>query len=515
MKEACEKNVQPSEETFYTIVDYESNCLDEIITENMSELSVSENQVRTELLMEDHPVVQVLVGVPDTSLQENPARIGEIMADKTQSIDFEVEEDAFSKRLTLLEKQVDRSLDLCSKSMEENYLDFKKLFEENYQQKVFLQEMASQAEILKSTLRSTEKLPEELKYGVLDRLEACFKGGHWLEKSVKSKQLAECMRLLNKSYVSLSYNGISKVKSIIEQRSQGTSKSPEQGPQTDNQETSCHEFLVTITHVIDPGEFYIVRLCDKGKLEKILSELRDNASSYPIPLEITPGIVYAVCNSGYNWYRGCCGKVCGHHHVGDQPSEILYEFFMIDQGHHEKVPASSVRILPQELLNFPNIARECTLNHNFQGAPWSNQDTILFKQMTRQSPMNMKILSQHGGVLEVDLAQLISFGEAANIVSVRDTLFLAHRPSSTEPPKKKFIQKFVIEEFDRSKYFSVIVSAAETPSNIYFQVLDEQFDAYCRMKKELQDEMDNASTPSSFSQIQKGKNFLLLMFCLC
>ena len=226
MKEACEKNVQPSEETFYTIVDYESNCLDEIITENMSELSVSENRVRTELLMEDHPVVQVLVGVPDTSLQENPARIGEIMADKTQSIDFEVEEDAFSKRLTLLEKQVDRSLDLCSKSMEENYLDFKKLFEENYQQKVFLQEMASQAEILKSTLRSTEKLPEELKYGVLDRLEACFKGGHWLEKSVKSKQLAECMRLLNKSYVSLSYNGISKVKSIIEQRSQGTSKSP-------------------------------------------------------------------------------------------------------------------------------------------------------------------------------------------------------------------------------------------------------------------------------------------------
>jgi hypothetical protein len=177
---------------------------------------------------------------------------------------------------------------------------------------------------------------------------------------------------------------------------------------------------------------------------------------------------------------------------------------MIDQGHHEKIPASSIRILPQELSNYPPFAHECTLNQNFQGAPWSIQATTLFKQMTRQSLMNMKVFSQHGGVLEVDLAQLISFGEAANIVSVRDALFFSHRPSSTEPPKKKFKQKFAVEELDHSKQFSVIVTAAESPSNIYFQVVDEQCTEYRQMKQELQTEMENASTPFSFSQIQKG-----------
>jgi hypothetical protein len=312
-------------------------------------------------------------------------------------------------------------------------------FEEIDQQETLLQEMASQADLLKSILESAEQSPEELKVSVLDELEACFNVGHWLEKSVKTKQLAECRQLLNKVYVSLRYNGISKAKTIIEQHSQDTPRSPVPGPV---QEASCDPFLVTVTHIVDPGEFYIVQFCDKARLDRILSELRDNASSYSTPSEITPGIVYTVCKGGLNWFRCSCGKQCGSQVIGDHPPEILYDFFMIDQGHHEKIPASSVRILPQELSNYPPFAKKCTLNKNFQGAPWSIQATKRFKQMTRQ--MNMKIVCQHEGVLEVDLAQPISFGEEANIVSVRDALSLSPRPSSTEPPKKKFKQKFSV-----------------------------------------------------------------------
>ena len=479
-----------------------------MLTENLSELSVNEKVMGAEP-MKDHNVADILVGEPDAVVLETTASIQEDNAANIANLNLEiVHEDSILRRFTLLKNQVDRSFNLCSKSLADDFLSIKKFFEEIDEQQTLLQEMASQAALLKSMLESAEQLPEELKVSVLDHLEACFNGGHWLEKSVKTKQLAECRQLLNKSYVSLRYSGISKVKRIIEQHLQVTSKSPMPGfSREDMQETSCDPFLVTVTHIIDPGEFYIVRLCDKGRLDRILSELRDNASSYRIPLEITPGIVYAVCNSGLNWFRGSCGKQCGSQQIGNYPAEILYEFFMIDQGHHERIPASSIRVLPEELSNYPPFAHECTLNHNFHGAPWSIQATTLFKQMTRQSLMNLKVFSQHGGVLEVDLAQLISFGEAANIVSVRDALFFSHRPLSTEPPKKKFNRKFSIEEFDHIKHFSVIVSAAESPSNIYFQVLDEQFTTeYRQLKQELQTEMENASTPSSFSYIQKGKN---------
>jgi hypothetical protein len=488
------------------VKDKESSCLEKILTKNPSELSVNEEFNGAETTKENHHDDKISVEESDAVVLETTASIQEVNVENIENSNLEpVDEDPISRRFTLLKKRVDRSLTLCSKSLVEDFLSVKKFFEEIDQQETLLQEMASQADLLKSILESAELLPEEMKVSVLDHLEACFNVGHWLEKSVKTKQLAECRQLLNKVYVSLKYSGISKVKTIIEQHSQGTSKSPMlELSREDVQEVSCDPFLVTVTHIVDPGEFYIVRFCDKARLDRILSDLRDNASSYPTPSEITPGIVYTVCNSGLNWFRGSCGKQCGSQVIGDHPPEILYEFFMIDQGHHEKIPASSIRILPQELSNCPPFAHECTLNQNFQGAPWSIQATTLFKQMTRQSLMNMKVFSQHGGVLEVDLAQLISFGEAANIVSVRDALFFSHRPSSTEPPKKKFKQKFAVEELDHSKQFSVIVTAAESPSNIYFQVVDEQCTEYRQMKQELQTEMENASTPFSFSQIQKG-----------
>ncbi len=284
--------------------------MENILTKNLSELSVNEEFNGAETTKEDHHDDNISVEESDAVVLETTASIQEVNVENTANSNLEpVDEDPISRRFTLLKKRVDRSLTLCSKSLVEDFLSVKKFFEEIDQQETLLQEMTSQADLLKSILESAEQLPEELKVSVLDHLEVCFNGGHWLEKSVKTKQLAECRQLLNKIYVSLRYSGIHKVKSIIEQHSQGTPKSPGPGPsREDVQEASCDPFLVTVSHIVDPGEFYIVRFCDKARLDRILSELRDNASSYPIPLEITPGIVYSVCNGGLTWFRGSCGK---------------------------------------------------------------------------------------------------------------------------------------------------------------------------------------------------------------
>lgn len=113
--------------------------------------------------------------------------------------------------------------------------------------------------------------------------------------------------------------------------------------------------------------------------------------------------------------------------------------FFIDHGRIENFAASSVRLLHQVLLSYLGIARECTLNHNFHGATWSKEDTNFFNEITKQSPMKMKILSQYDGILEIDLEKLNSSAGAASIFTVRERLFLAQRPASTDQSKKKSV----------------------------------------------------------------------------
>ncbi|XP_057366887.1 uncharacterized protein LOC130687728 [Daphnia carinata] len=504
--------MQATSETCDVANDQEGNCLEDIndlpFSEKLYGCSIDEKQMKTgpQELKEDESTIFTTLKKPEDSLSDSSAGLCEgTISSISNEIPCLVQEDQALKRIKLLQKQVEHTQDLYSRKMNEDFLSVKKFFEDLNQQDTLLQEMTSQANSLKEILDSVLQLPEISKSDVLDRLEGCFNSGHWLEKSVKTKELASCRQLMSKGYVSLKYGGVSKVKAIINQHSRSQLPN-ENAPQSNVEDTLCDPYLVTVTSIIDPGEFYVVRLCDSRKLDTILTTLKENAEFYPVPLETTPGQMYAVRNSALNWFRGVCGKECGRHQVGDQPSEILYEFFMIDQGHHERIPASSIRLLPMELLNIPPIARECTLNQNFQGSTWSLQTINLFKQMTRQSPMNMKVFKQHGGVLEVDLGQLISFGEEANIVSVRDALFFSHRSTSTKPSPRKFKPKFCIPNVDLRKEFSVNISSAETPTNIYVQILDEEFRGYRVMQNELQTEMANIALNSSsnFNHIEKG-----------
>ena len=68
----------------------------------------------------------------------------------------------------------------------------------------------------------------------------------------------------------------------------------------------------------------------------------------------------------------------------------------------------------------------------------------------------------------------------------------------------KIQPKFTEIEF-KNKQFSVVIWAAESPSNIYFQVLDEQFDEHQCMMKEFHEKMDYVSKHTCCQQIKLGK----------
>jgi hypothetical protein len=141
-------------------------------------------------------------------------------------------------------------------------------------------------------------------------------------------------------------------------------------------------------------------------------------------------------------------------------------------------------------LSYPAIARECTLNHNLQEVTWSKDQITLFNDLTRKSPMNIKILSQRNGVLEVDLAQLNN--SAGAVVTVRERFQLAYRPASIDLSNKKsesssfqFKNKFVVADLEKQPYFAVTILTADSPTNIYLQILDDQIQPYHQMHSEL------------------------------
>ena len=198
----------------------------------------------------------------------------------------------------------------------------------------------------------------------------------------------------------------------------------EESSRTDYESADSDLCLVKVTYIASPGEFYVVRFKDEEKLDFITSALNDTftlndgkaAFYYPTPTQCISGQMYAVCDHGGNWNRGLCLSKCGF--VDGKDKEILYDFFMLDQGHREKcIRSSTIRTLPSNIASIPAVAQECTLNSiDFQPVNWDVETVNYFTRLARQGPMEMKIFSQQDNVLTVDLAKL------PNLVSVRDAL---------------------------------------------------------------------------------------------
>ena len=429
------------------------------------------------------------------------------------------------RRINFLDTIVENSFNHAKNGLDRNYDCLQKVFDELMQgRKKCLEEMTANAENLKSLLQSAITVKDKKKLsGLIDLLEACFSVGHWMDLSFKPKRLDDCKASM-KDFVSSSYRGVNKVKTIFEEYLGSNPTLLQEIPsQPFGNSINIDPYLVTVTAVEHPGSFYIVRYCDLDERRRLFKSLKENAHSFPVPEEIVVGEQYAVCNSSGNWFRGVCGKICGGYSCGDLSGK-LYQFFLPDQGDTELINSFSIRILPLALKNYPQMAKECSLNQNFNTSNnWSASATSAFKQMVKRSPMNMKVFGCESGVLNVDLAQLACFGEDSNIVSVRDALVLMGRgrPMTSKPlfvdeaPAKRVKPKF--SESTQPSQFIGTVTSPYMPNNLYVQVIDEQLEQFHEMQHQLQSEFRDVTniSPSFVQNPRKGiiKSFDLFFNC--
>jgi len=191
--------------------------------------------------------------------------------------------------------------------------------------------------------------------------------------------------------------------------------------------------------------------------------------------------------------------------VGDEPSETLYQCFLVDIGRHERVSKSSIRALPDELKKRPPFAIKCTLHADFKRQTWSHQSIAAFKEWTLPSPIEINVLAKEEGRLQVDLFRL----EDGSRISVMDSLMKVNRPpppplsavtTEKSSPIKKFKPKFG-ELGPKSnhliKYSSVFITKATSPKDIHVQLLDDDYSRYCKMKDELQQEFHLVTSKSA------------------
>ena len=136
-------------------------------------------------------------------------------------------------------------------------------------------------------------------------------------------------------------------------------------------------------------------------------------------------------------------------------------------------PRKNNRVLSKQFKDLPPFVLESTLNVNFEPKIWSFTLTILLKRWTNQGPMKMQVIAQRKGVLHVDL--LDSVGDD-NYFSVRDCLMYLEDPSSFAVPKK-FNSKEELESSLR-KEDAVIIKNSSQPSEMYFQVVDDDLQLY-------------------------------------
>ena len=374
--------------------------------------------------------------------------------------------------LVSIEDQVKKIRDTIHQEVTQNYSKFKELM---------------------LLLHEADELSQN---SLIEHLEICFRNGHWIESSLNEKNLQEIKYRLAQ-LIGFKLN-LQQIKIIGTQYGVAI---PDQLPEVTNnsalkEKTIFDRFLVHVSHVRDPGEFYIVRLCDKERREAMFASLKSLAESLSCPQPIKHGQIYAVLNNGKIWCRGVCGNQCGHDQIGDNPTETLYEFFLLDQGHYEHIPSSLIRALPADLQAHPPYAIECTLNQLNPIKPWSAQATALFKKLTNRGPLDLKVFSQEGNVLNVDLAQIPCFADEGHIVSIRDALFFTQ---SNNPPtdvhsllhsseRRRLPSALNIEI---GSQLTGLVTQVLGPGLLYVQTDDTEEEKYQIMSQEMQDEYSN------------------------
>ncbi len=91
-----------------------------------------------------------------------------------------------------------------------------------------------------------------------------------------------------------------------------------------------------------------------------------------------------------------------------------------------EISLSSVRELPQYLVELPRFAYQCSLAGIFNNHQWTPNQSTTFIQLAKKpnTTWDMVMSNVEAGVLQVDLKELVVFGVESNITSIATFLEL-------------------------------------------------------------------------------------------
>ena len=345
----------------------------------------------------------------------------------------------------------------------------KEIAQVHHQKTVMMQGITDNSQKLLSYVKSEmAKCSAEKKLDFLSRMTRSFSNGNWVCQTFNENKLKEATSV-HLNIVDVKYHYEKTVDCISQLYRDATV------PLTE-------EVEVVVTYVNDPGDFYVVRVCDQEKYQAIQTQIKDNAHTYAIPDSIEPGQIYAVSN-GSTWYRGKCNGSCGYQTGADNRAEALYQMVLIDFGPTQQICASSVRMLPDDLLH-DAFAMQCTINKNIK--KWSLQKSKQFSSLTLSKLMRMTIIGNMGKVHEVDLSQLPSATKEASTNSVRNAMF----PPVSQDTVAKLVSKLSYPAGSiRPEHLRVRVTTAGTPFGIYVRILDDDQENFAKFQQDLQSQM--------------------------
>jgi len=121
--------------------------------------------------------------------------------------------------------------------------------------------------------------------------------------------------------------GIVKIQKLFADYLRAGSRTPEFGASASSSEAPTFSptdpFLVSVSGVVDPGNFFIVRWCDREERDRLSETLNDVGPVCQVPEKITKGQMYAALNSAGIWIRATVETTCGTYMV----NSIFYYHF--------------------------------------------------------------------------------------------------------------------------------------------------------------------------------------------
>ena len=254
-------------------------------------------------------------------------------------------------------------------------------------------------------------------------------------------------------------------------------------------------WIVTVSHIVNPGRFFIQFQHTRQKLEELCELLANPRTALPRADGVKKNYIYAVrVDSGHPWHRGKCLGRCGF--VARKGEvESCYDFFLIDYGSVEKIQSSSIRQLPARLLEYPSFAVESSLGLEPPKGGWPTFRIQHFQALAYHSQLQMTVNDVVKSVLIVDLAQTPS----TNNEDVQSFKMAMKEPQNSRIsfPPSQYYHKWI--NHAKGTRLDGRVLRVSHPCAFYVRFEDLSQDTFPAFQSELEEELDVLNAKSKLS----------------